>query len=320
MTVRPAILEVDDLTIATTSGHAILQEASLTLARGEILGVVGESGSGKSTLALAILGYTRDGTRVERGSVRIDGTDLLQIPERERRRRRGRVASYVPQEPGQALNPSLRVGTAILDVIREHGAAVPGQVERVLTAVRLPATQPFARRYPHELSGGQQQRVTIGMALSCEPPVIVFDEPTTGLDVITQAGIIEEIRRLRDEHDTAMIYVSHDLAVVAALADRIMVVYAGRVVEQGPNDAVLQSPCHPYTRGLIESIPDPSRPRHPGPDAWNRRRGRRVARWMSVRASLRATDRCLHNGGSAAGAGRGRPPCPMHSMARHAAR
>jgi len=261
MNVPPAILEVDDLKITTTSGDAILEEASLTLARGEILGVVGESGSGKSTLALAMLGYTRDGTRVERGSVRIDGTDLLQLPERERRRRRGRVASYVPQEPGQALNPSLRVGAAILDVIREHGAAVPGQVGRVLTAVHLPATKQFARRYPHELSGGQQQRVTIGMALSCQPPVIVFDEPTTGLDVITQAGIIEEIRRLRDERDAAMVYVSHDLAVVAALADRIMVVYAGRVVEHGRAAALVQTPRHPYTRGLIQSIPDPSRPR-----------------------------------------------------------
>src|SRR5690242_2356060 len=176
---------------------------------------------------------------------------------------RGRVVSYVPQDPGGALNPSLRVGDAIMDVLRAHrsDAASHDSVHTALERVELGADPRFARRFPHQLSGGQQQRVTIAMACVCGPPVAVLDEPTTGLDVLTQDRILTELMRLRSEEGMAMVYVSHDLAVVARMADRIAVMYAGRVVEHGPVDEVIGRPRHPYTRALVGAIPDVRRPR-----------------------------------------------------------
>jgi peptide/nickel transport system ATP-binding protein len=166
--------------------------------------------------------------------------------------------SYVPQNPGTSLNPSLRVASAIEDLIRAHrpDGASAGDGLSWLTKVQLPGTPEFGRRFPHQLSGGQQQRVCIACALACEPQVVVLDEPTTGLDVVTQALILKELVRLRDEFGISMIYVTHDLAVVAQIADRIAVMYAGRIVEQGPADQVLRRPRHPYTLGLLASIPD----------------------------------------------------------------
>lgn len=263
MTVE-TVLQVDGLAVALDSGVAIVEDLGLALAAGEVLGLVGESGSGKTTAALALLGFAQPGARIVRGSVLVAGHDVLAMTESERRRIRGEVVSYVPQDAGQALNPSLRIGHAIADVLRAHraGHRHNDDVRKALIAVDLPASSTFTRRLPHQLSGGQQQRVTIAMALSCGPPVIVMDEPTTGLDVITQASVLAEVRRLRAEQGAAIVYVSHDLAVVSQLADRIAVMYAGRIVEEGSAAAVLRHPRHPYTRGLVQSVPDHRHPRH----------------------------------------------------------
>ena len=179
-------------------------------------------------------------------------------------RARGGKLSYVPQNPGTSLNPSLRILAAIEDMLRAHHArganqgAVAGEQ---LARVGLPGDREFGRRFPHQLSGGQQQRVCIAIALSCDPAVVVLDEPTTGLDVVTQDRILRELTRLRDERGVAMLYITHDLAVVGQIANRIAVMYAGRIVEHGTAEQILSAPRHPYTRGLVASTPDHLRPR-----------------------------------------------------------
>jgi peptide/nickel transport system ATP-binding protein len=251
------------LRVETTGGTAIVEGLDLAVSAGEILGLVGESGSGKTTTALALLGYAREGARIAGGSIHIAGTEVSTRDEKRVRRLRGRLVSHVPQDPGSSLNPVRRVAAAVQDVLDEHADTRPphATVAAALAGVHLPTDQEFVRRYPHQLSGGQQQRVMIARALVCEPPVVVLDEPTTGLDVVTQARVLEEIRRLRSERQLAMIYVSHDLAVVGSIADRIAVMYAGRVVEEGPAAELLARPLHPYTRGLVASIPDHVQPR-----------------------------------------------------------
>jgi peptide/nickel transport system ATP-binding protein len=259
---RP-LLDVDALNVVTPTGEPILEDVSFSLAAGETLGLVGESGSGKTTTALALLGYTHGGARITGGSVRIGGEEVQAGSERATRRMRGRLVSYVPQSPGTALNPSMRIGPAVAQMISAHRDGAPSEqvIAAALENVGLPGTAQFQRRYPHQLSGGQQQRVCISVALVCEPPLVVLDEPTTGLDVVTQARILDELLRLRKEHEVSMVYVAHDLAVVAQIATRIAVMYAGRIVEEGPAAAILRRPRHPYTRGLLTSIPDHLRPR-----------------------------------------------------------
>jgi peptide/nickel transport system ATP-binding protein len=256
-------LDVKNLCVALENGTPVVEDVSLSVASGELLAIVGESGSGKTTAALAMLGYTKPGLKIAGGEVLVDGHVISSV-ERAARAARGRLISYVPQEPANSLNPSLRIGGALRDMLEAHdrSASPNSTVIAALEAVLLPSTQEFARRYPHQLSGGQQQRVAIAMALLCKPPVVVLDEPTTGLDVVTQAGVLDEVNRLRHERGIAMIYVSHDLAVVAQVADRIAVMYAGRVVESGPASAILKTPRHPYTRGLMMAIPDHGRPRY----------------------------------------------------------
>jgi peptide/nickel transport system ATP-binding protein len=260
-TPAPAI-SVQSLSLGLTTGEPVVEDVTFDVSHGEILGVVGESGSGKSTVALALLGYTKPGVHVRHGTVNVDGERILGRDPRELRQLRGRVISYVPQDPGGALNPSLRVGEAILDVLRAHGATPlrEGGVEAALARVDMddPA---FVRRYPHQLSGGQQQRVTIATATVCGPPVAVLDEPTTGLDVLTQDRILTELKRLRAEERMAMVFVSHDLAVIARMADRVLVMYAGRVLEHGPTEEVIEHPRHPYTQALVSAIPDVHAPR-----------------------------------------------------------
>jgi peptide/nickel transport system ATP-binding protein len=256
------VLEVRDLSVAVEGGQPIVEGVSLAVSAGEVLGLVGESGSGKTTTALALLGYSQPGTRIVGGEIRVGGEVVSGRNERALRRIRGRLVSYVPQDPGNALNPSLRIRGTIQDMLDAHAAARElATVEEALETVHLPADDAFSRRYPHQLSGGQQQRVTIAVALVCEPPLVVLDEPTTGLDVVTQARILSEIDRLRRERGLAMVYVSHDLAVVSRIADRIAVLYAGRIVEEGPTALVLGEPRHPYTHGLVSSVPDFTRPR-----------------------------------------------------------
>ncbi|HEY7257717.1 MAG TPA: oligopeptide/dipeptide ABC transporter ATP-binding protein, partial [Gaiellales bacterium] len=257
------VIRVSNLCLELTSGEPVVQDVRFAVNAGEILGLVGESGSGKTTTALALLGYTRPGVALRNGTVEVGGEVIMGAGARAVRNLRGRVVSYVPQDPGGALNPSLRVGDAIMDVLRAHRseAASHDSVRTALDRVELGGDPRFGRRYPHQLSGGQQQRVTIAMACVCGPPVAVLDEPTTGLDVLTQDRILTELTRLRSEEGMAMVYVSHDLAVVARMADRIVVMYAGRVVEHGPVDEVISRPRHPYTRALVGAIPDVRRPR-----------------------------------------------------------
>jgi peptide/nickel transport system ATP-binding protein len=253
-----AAITVRGLRVETTAGDGVVDGVDLEVAPGSILGLVGESGSGKSTVALALLGYCQPGLRIAAGVVEVGGEDLLALPERAARSYRGRVVSYVPQDPQTALSPSQRIGDQVRRVLRRHAPErdAPETVATIFGRVGLPADAAFARRFPHQLSGGQQQRVAIAIAIACEPSVIVLDEPTTGLDVITQARILEEVRRLGRETGAAMIYVSHDLAVVAEIADRIAVMYAGRFLEHGSTPTILRQPRHPYTAGLIGAIPD----------------------------------------------------------------
>ena len=243
------------------SGNDIVDEITLTIAHGEVLGLVGESGSGKTTVGLAVLGHARKGVAIHAGSITIDGTNILGLDGKELRHARGRLVSYVPQDPGTALNPALRIGPQVLEVLNTHGFGAD-QAERVtrlhevFTDVMLPSTPQFLRRYPHQLSGGQQQRVGLAMAFAARPSVIVLDEPTTGLDVSTQAHVLETVRLLAAAHGVAALYVTHDLAVVATLADRVAVMYAGRIVEQGTTAEIFSDPAHPYTRYLVAAAPE----------------------------------------------------------------
>jgi peptide/nickel transport system ATP-binding protein len=260
---NPPALQVDALRVETIGGIPIVEEVSLSLESGEVLGLVGESGSGKTTTALAMLGFALPGVRLARGSVRVAGREMVGRIEQDIRSLRGRHISYVPQDPSTALNPSLRVGGQIREVLRSHAPERNSEqtLATALERVDLPANREFQRRFPHQLSGGQQQRLAIATALVCNPSVTVLDEPTTGLDVVTQARILEEVGRLRRETGIAVLYVSHDLSVVAEIADRIAVMYAGRIVEEGSTARILEGPRHPYTHGLISSVPDHVQPR-----------------------------------------------------------
>jgi peptide/nickel transport system ATP-binding protein len=258
------VLEVEGLRIEVEGrGVDIVDDVTFHVASGEVLGLVGESGSGKTTVGLALLGHTRRGARIAAGRVAIEGRELLGLPHAALRALRGKTVSYVPQDPGAALNPALRIGTQLMETLEAHGFGSSAQERRermdeMLDEVLLPSGSAFLARYPHQLSGGQQQRVGLAMAFACRPRVIVLDEPTTGLDVTTQAHVLKTVRDLCDAHGVAALYVSHDLAVVATLANRVAVMYAGRLIEVGPERVLFQSSAHPYTRRLIEAIPEMS--------------------------------------------------------------
>jgi len=242
-------------------GHDIVDGISFSVDEGEVVGLVGESGSGKTTVALALLGHARPGTRIAAGSVCIDGRDVLELGLTQVRAMRGKLISYVPQDPPSALNPTLRIGRQLEEVVEVHdrdghGRPISARVRAVLDDVRLPSGNDFLRRYPHELSGGQQQRVCLAMAFVLRPRAIVLDEPTTGLDVTTQAHVLATVRELCDRYRVAAVYVSHDLAAVASLSARVLVMYAGRLVEAGPTERLFVRPRHPYTRQPVGAIPD----------------------------------------------------------------
>jgi peptide/nickel transport system ATP-binding protein len=243
------------------SGVDVVDKIMIEVRAGEVLGLVGESGSGKTTVGMALMGYCRPGGHVTGGEVVIDGRDLANLPAGELRRLRGGTVSYIPQDPGTALNPALRISRQLSETLEAHSPSTPeearkARIREALEEVALPSDDTFLRRYPHQLSGGQQQRVAIAMAFACRPHVIVCDEPTTGLDVTTQARVLQTIRELCQSHNVAALYVSHDLAVVAELADHVAVMYAGRIVERGPRDAIFSTPRHPYTRKLLRAVPD----------------------------------------------------------------
>jgi peptide/nickel transport system ATP-binding protein len=254
-------VHVRNLRIVLSGSRAdIVDEIVIDIAPGEVLGLVGESGSGKTTVGMALLGYTRPGGVLSGGEVVIEGTNLAELRAAQLRKIRGAVVSYIPQDPGTALNPALRIGTQLAEVLESHGEMSDAEREKrigeTLEEVALPPDKEFRRRYPHQLSGGQQQRVAIAMAFATRPHVIVCDEPTTGLDVTTQSRVLETVKELCQDHRVAALYVSHDLAVVAELADRVAVMYAGRIVESGTRDQLFSSPRHPYTQRLLRAVPD----------------------------------------------------------------
>jgi len=264
LTPGTARLVVEDLRIVVAgTGTDVVDEVSFTVQAGEVLGLVGESGSGKTTVALALLGYRRRGLEMAGGRVMLEGRDLLAMSDAELQGLRGARVSYVPQDPGSALNPALPVGVQLREMLGAHrdsgGTRAGDRVMEVLAEAHLDASPEFLRRYSHQLSGGQQQRVAIAMAFACRPSLIVLDEPTTGLDVTTQRHVLETIRTLCRSYGVAAVYVSHDLAVVGQLAQQVAVMYAGRVVELGPTETIFGRPVHPYTRALLRAVPSPER-------------------------------------------------------------
>ena len=260
---REPLVQVRNLGIGLTNRAGvtlpILRNIDLAIGRGETIGLVGESGCGKSTLALAMMGYLKSGLHVLEGDSLFRGRNVFDMGTRALEDIRGGELALIPQNAGQSLTPTSRIGRQIDESVKLHTRLVREQrrerVIELLLQVRLPQPEELLKRYPHELSGGQQQRAAIAMALAGEPDVLLLDEPTTGLDVTTQAHILELLRDLAAETGTAMVYVSHDLGAIARVSDRIAVMYAGEFVLEGPARQVLKQPAHPYARGLLLSIP-----------------------------------------------------------------
>lgn len=257
-----AALEVRGLTtrFETRAGAVTaVNNVSFSVGKGRILGLVGESGSGKSVTGFSILGLIDAPGEVSAGEVLVDGADLRKLSADEMRRMRGSRVAMVFQDPMMTLNPVLRVGDQMAMAVRVHRkmskSAALEEARKALEKVGIPAAGERLRAYPHQLSGGMRQRVAIAMALLHSPSVIIADEATTALDVSIQGQILAEVRELADETGAAIVWITHDLAVVSSLADDICVMYAGRIVERGAAQQVLDHPRHPYTRGLLDSIP-----------------------------------------------------------------
>jgi len=261
--VENPLLEIRDLQVELATARGALcavDGVSLQVPRGQTLGIVGESGCGKSLTALSVLRLLRSPpARVARGEVLFEGRDLLALPERELRRIRGNRIAMVFQEPMSSLNPVYTVGAQIAEAVRAHRPvdrrAARARAVEMLRQVGIPAPEERADSYPHQLSGGMRQRVMIAMALSCDPELLIADEPTTALDVTVQAQILELLRGLQRSRRMSMALITHDLGVVAETCDQVSVMYAGRVVERAPVRAIFHHPAHPYTAGLLRSIP-----------------------------------------------------------------
>ena len=270
MTKHPNVLEMRDLRVEAVGGKEILHGIDLTVRRGEMLGLVGESGSGKTTAGLAAMGHFRAGLLQTGGTSTIypntpsEGREKIVVEELnddETRFLRGERIAYIPQDPALSLNPAIRVGDQIREVLDIHGYGDSereraARVAEVLEDVGLPSDREYQKRWPHQLSGGQQQRIGIAMAFAMFPDVLILDEPTTGLDVSTQAHVLDTIQQMTKRHGVAGIYITHDLAVVADVTDRVAVMLRGDIVEEGPVEQVLHDPQHPYTQRLLASVPD----------------------------------------------------------------
>ncbi len=263
----PLVLDVRGLTTQWPSASGpltVVNDVSFSLAPGHIMGLVGESGSGKSMTGFSIMGLIDRPGSVTGGEVWFqdrsgERVDLRQLPERALRALRGNRLAMVFQDPMMTLNPVLRIDTQMVETIRAHHRVSPraarAQAERTLALVGIPSPKERLNAYPHQFSGGMRQRVAIAIALLNEPDLLIADEPTTALDVTIQAQILAEVQNLCRQSGTALVWITHDLSVVAGLADSVAVMYAGRLVEQGPVNAVLDRPAHPYTRGLMASLP-----------------------------------------------------------------
>jgi oligopeptide/dipeptide ABC transporter ATP-binding protein len=261
--VRPeSLLRVEDLRVQfwTTRGtvHAV-NGISFEIGRGETLGIVGESGCGKSVTSLALLGILARAGRVTSGRAIFDGRDLLQLDDAALRKIRGREIAMIFQDPMSSLNPVLTVGRQIREALETHfdmdRDAADRRATELLDQVGIPSARLRLKDYPHQFSGGMRQRAMIAMALACEPKLLIADEPTTALDVTIQAQILDLLRELVAERDTALVLITHDLGVVAGMCERVIVMYAGTIVESGTARRIFEEPRHPYTLGLLESIP-----------------------------------------------------------------
>ncbi|MGH3348863.1 MAG: ABC transporter ATP-binding protein [Nocardioides sp.] len=258
------LLDVADLAVELPTGDGLVRPLAgvdVSLRAGQTLAVLGESGSGKTMTARAIMGILPSGGRITRGSIRVDGTDLLALDDDQRRRMRGSTVAMVFQDPMSALNPVLSVGTQIEEVLRVHLGLSRRDARRraveMLDLVGIPSAAKRVTHYPHEFSGGMRQRVMIAMALVLEPRLVIADEPTTALDVTIQRQILRLLRDLQSERNMALMLITHDMGVVAEMADDVVVMYAGRVVERAPVRAIFARPAHPYTEALLQAIPGP---------------------------------------------------------------
>jgi peptide/nickel transport system ATP-binding protein len=251
--------------VVAKSHVPVVDDVSFDIAPGSVMGLVGESGSGKSTVGLALLNYARQGLAINRGEVLLGSTNVLSLQGSALRRARGQLVAYIPQDPATGLNPALRVGRQLREAVSVHkgvlreGESLDDRCRALLDEVRLPPTKAILRSYPHQLSGGQQQRIGIAMAFACRPSLVVLDEPTTGLDVTTQRHVLDTIRTLSASHGVTALYISHDLPVVAEIADHAAVMYAGRIVECGRTVDLFAGPRHPYTVRLLRAVPSPDR-------------------------------------------------------------
>jgi peptide/nickel transport system ATP-binding protein len=256
------ILEVRNLKVTFRTEQGPVQAidgVSFDVAEGEILGVVGESGSGKTVSLLAVMGLITDPNAVIEGSIKYRGRELVGLSSKEMRKLRGREIAMIFQDPMTALTPVYTIGWQIAEQVRAHNnvsaKAAEERAIELLTEVNIPNPAEAIHRYPHQLSGGMRQRAVIAMALSCNPSLLVADEPTTALDVTVQAQILDLVRKLQKNHKSAVVFITHDMGVIAELADRVMVMYAGRIVERGTKRELFSKPQHPYTLALLDSIP-----------------------------------------------------------------
>ncbi len=269
-----AVLDISDLRVSLRRGGHLVRDVSLCIKAGEVHGLVGESGAGKTMIARAILGILPDAVAVTGGTIRFRGTDLLTLPPRRFRALLGREIALIPQDPLTGLNPARRISAQMTDILRHHlgqsRAEARANALRLLQEVQIREPEQVLDRYPHELSGGMRQRVLIAIAFSAEPSLIIADEPTTALDVTVQKQILRLIRQMQARHGTAVLFVTHDLGVVAKVCHQVTVLHTGQVVEQGGIGHVMSDAAAPFTRALMAATPrydQPADALHPVPEA-----------------------------------------------------